>query len=183
MVCPNCLTPFETKPELFVHLQLSHSNVSTYLCGICLKQTDSETSLKLHVEKCVKTYPLTNRYFCDVCYFDDNDYSSMESHVLVHNFLWESCQKEVWYCSFVILIFYGKYGCRHETLTRRTTYELIRNVIPPHRLKTFHAWNAIGLTLILSESFPLIAGAFTQYFIAIYVIRYYNQIRTHFTDL
>ncbi|KAL1502087.1 hypothetical protein ABEB36_007285 [Hypothenemus hampei] len=95
ITCPICIISFSTKPELFVHLQLAHSRIPIFLCGICMKQFHSQSSLTTHVMDCLKNRPMKNRYYCEVCGYDDNNFRTMESHILVHNFLWQICQKEI----------------------------------------------------------------------------------------
>ncbi|KAF7286645.1 hypothetical protein GWI33_004678 [Rhynchophorus ferrugineus] len=93
--CPNCPATFSNRNELFLHLQLKHFDTPIYLCGICLLQVSNITKLKEHVEKCILDHPILTRFYCQVCYFGDDNFKVVENHILLHNFLLKICRKEV----------------------------------------------------------------------------------------
>ncbi|XP_030764348.1 zinc finger protein 808-like isoform X2 [Sitophilus oryzae] len=94
-ICPNCPAIFSNKNDLFLHLQLNHSDESVFLCGVCLYQVDTRSKLKDHVEKCMLKSPVSTKFYCEVCYFGEDNFKVLENHVLFHKFLIEACQKEV----------------------------------------------------------------------------------------
>lgn len=98
---------FSNRNELFLHLQLKHFDTPIYLCGICLIQVSTIAKLKEHVETCILEHPISTRFYCQVCYFGDDNFKVVENHILLHNFLLKLCEKEVFHlcCYFIIKIY------------------------------------------------------------------------------
>lgn len=93
-VCPNCPAVFSTKSDLFVHLRVKHIQQASTLCGICLHQANTYINLKSHTEMCAQQHSINARYVCLICLYGDDNSKSLENHILVHEFLLESCKKQ-----------------------------------------------------------------------------------------
>ncbi|XP_023023443.2 uncharacterized protein isoform X2 [Leptinotarsa decemlineata] len=92
-VCPNCPGIFTSKQDLMMHLRLKHVQLAAYLCGICLTQCTSYMNLKSHLQICSQQHQITTKYICQVCQYGDDNFKWLENHVLVHDFLLETCKK------------------------------------------------------------------------------------------
>ncbi|EFA05208.1 zinc finger protein 729 isoform X1 [Tribolium castaneum] len=93
-VCSLCPAMFTSRPDLFGHLRVKHSDQSALLCGMCLYQASSLANLQSHVELCSHQHPTTTKYVCQVCRYGDDNSKSLENHILVHDFLLDACKKQ-----------------------------------------------------------------------------------------
>ncbi|XP_056636054.1 zinc finger protein 521-like [Diorhabda sublineata] len=92
--CPNCSGVFTSKQDLMMHLRLKHAQIAGFVCGICLHQCSSYMNLKTHLENCSNPQPNT-KYICQICRYGDDNFKWLENHVLVHDFIIETCKKQM----------------------------------------------------------------------------------------
>lgn len=93
-VCPNCPAVFTTKPDLMMHLRVKHAQQAAHLCGLCLQQCNTYMNLKSHLQVCSQQHPVNTRYMCQICQYGDDNFKWLENHILVHDFLLDSCKKQ-----------------------------------------------------------------------------------------
>ncbi|CAH1118422.1 unnamed protein product [Phaedon cochleariae] len=94
-VCPNCPGIFTRKQDLMTHLRLKHPELAAYLCGICLQQCTSYINLTSHLQVCSQQHQIKTRYICQVCQYGDDNLKWLENHILVHDFLFDTCRKQL----------------------------------------------------------------------------------------
>lgn len=91
-VCSNCPGEFTNKSDLLMHSQLKHFRQAAHMCGLCTQQCTSLVNLRKHLQLCFPKQKIINKFVCQICQYGDDNFKSLENHVLVHDFLLDDCR-------------------------------------------------------------------------------------------